>query len=270
MKVAVNSFLPARPLKPVVVQRGKEVLSLAEGHYRKADVILRSGFTGQPVIREAMRHLDRALELFPNAAEIWEARGYAFSLLGEEENSRLSSAQGSFIKGLKFREQESYPSAIFWLNSAINHDPEFVAAFQAKVEILEYLRIKGHDIAFDELYKCYDRILELIPENDDALFNKGVCLISENKFDDAAECFKKIEVNSFLYWRAQLNLGGMFFLQGDLDHAEEVFKRVLNASEADEEGRRYAELNLETIKISREEGPHVFTPDEIKIEHFLT
>lgn len=107
---------------------------------------------------EALRAIDRALDINPHNEVAWLNKGNAFTKLG-----RLVDALRCF-------------------NAAIKVNPAYEVAWNNKGNALARLG------KFDEALGCYERALELDVRYRSAWVNKGFVLTKLGRFDEAASC----------------------------------------------------------------------------------
>jgi tetratricopeptide (TPR) repeat protein len=107
---------------------------------------------------EALRAIDKALDINPRSEVAWVNKGNALTRLG-----RLIDALQCF-------------------NAAIKVDPRFEVAWNNKGNALARLG------KFEEALPCYERALEIDPGYRGAWVNKGFVLTKMGRFDEAASC----------------------------------------------------------------------------------
>lgn len=107
---------------------------------------------------EALRAIDKALDLNPRNEVAWLNKGNALTKMG-----RLIDALRSF-------------------NAALKVNPRYEVAWNNKGNTLARL---GH---FEEALACYDRALEIDPGYRGAWVNKGYVLTKLGRYDEATSC----------------------------------------------------------------------------------
>ncbi len=111
---------------------------------------------------EALRAIDKALDLNPRNEVAWLNKGNALTKMG-----RLIDALRCF-------------------NAAIKVNPRYEVAWNNKGNTLARL---GH---FDEALACYERALEIDPDYRGAWVNKGYVLTKLGRYDEATSCADRV------------------------------------------------------------------------------
>jgi tetratricopeptide (TPR) repeat protein len=110
---------------------------------------------------EALRCLEKALEIDPLAASFWNNKGSNLRILGRHEE------------------------AILCYDKALEIYPEYVNAWSGKGIVLD-----GLD-RHEEALVCYDTAVELDPKNEKAWHNKGVFLAGRGRHEEAIRCLNQ-------------------------------------------------------------------------------
>jgi len=145
----------------------------------------------------AINAYNKALELQPSLAEVWNNRGVILTKL-----QRYSEAINSYEKALKIR--SNYPDA--WNNRGVALG-----------------KLKSYKTAVES----YDRAVELKPDYGDAWNNRGFALTKLEKYDEAIQSYQKaaeLKPDFHLIWYNQARCYG---LQGKADLALESLKKAI-------------------------------------------
>ena len=149
---------------------------------------------------EAIRCLDKALELNPGHVNAWINKGTSLGSLGHHEE------------------------AIRCFNRALELDPRNADAWNNKGNSLDSL---GRP---EEAIRCYDQALELDPRQVNAWTNKGASLNSLGRYEEAIRCYDKaLELDSRQV-NAWINKGTSL---GSLGRPEEAIRCYDQALELD-------------------------------------
>ena len=128
---------------------------------------------------EAIRCFDKALELDPRNVGAWSNKGTSLDSLGSyEETIRKDSWDN-------LRSLGRYEEAIRCFDKALELDPHFTLAWYNKGTSLRNLG------RYEEAIRCYDQALELDPRYVAAWTNKGVSLRNLGRYEEAFRCFDK-------------------------------------------------------------------------------
>jgi len=111
---------------------------------------------------EALRAIDRALDLNPRNEVAWVNKGNAYTKMG-----RLVDALRCF-------------------NAAIKVNPRYEVAWNNKGNALARLG------RYEDALRCYERALEIDPSYRGAWVNKGYVLAKLGRFDEAASCADRV------------------------------------------------------------------------------
>jgi len=166
---------------------------------------------------EAMRCLDKAIELSPSCAD------------GRCDNASCDKAicsEAWYYKGLCFADIK-YP-----VPDDLDHG-EAIKCYDRALSInstyVEALSVRGWSLTelgmFDEALKSLDRALELDPCFDDAWDNKGYTLYRMGKNEDALECFYKAAECNPRWSDPQSNICAVLQDLGRKEEADEACAR---------------------------------------------
>ena len=145
---------------------------------------------------EAIASFDKALEIKPEFADVWNSKGDALRLLKKYEESIASydkaieadpkNADAWVNKGIALRKLERHDDAIVCYDKAIEIDPKHAGAWNMKGVTLATL---SRD---DDVFTCYDKATELDPKNTIFWHNKGRVLHRLKKYEEAIASFDKV------------------------------------------------------------------------------
>jgi tetratricopeptide (TPR) repeat protein len=162
--------------------------------------------------RDAINWYDRGLVLNLGNKELWMGKGVALYRLG-----RTAEAKRSLERALRF--DPEYTSALVWLG---------------KVAIAE----RRYEEALEQL----DRALALDPDDDGALFTKGVTLsLGFGRFDQALECYDRALGSAGKNVDVLTEKGVAHRALGQFAEGAAVFRRVLELAPGDGHARRNLE-----------------------------
>jgi tetratricopeptide (TPR) repeat protein len=168
---------------------------------------------------------NKAIELDPNNADAWNMKGWAQSNLGKyEEAIRCfdkaieldpNNADAWYNKGATLYTTKRYDKAIECCNKAIeiNNNSDAARANKVIYETKRYDDVIGDRILAntfvkkgislgilkqcEEAIRCFDKAIELDPDNGPAWTNKSWALNLLSRYDEAIECCNKaIEINN--------------------------------------------------------------------------
>ncbi len=95
-------------------------------------------------------------------------------------------------------------------------------------DVLHYMGMAAHEIGEDSVaVDLIGRALKIAPGYAEAHNNLGNVLFSQDKFDEAAACYRSAIVVEPDYAEAHCNLGGTYYRQGKMDDALACFEHVL-------------------------------------------
>jgi tetratricopeptide (TPR) repeat protein len=101
-------------------------------------------------------------------------------------DSKIKSAQNSYIIGKDFMQNQKYDLAIEALKIALKEDPKFVLAYDDIAVCYRQLN------DYDNAIKYYKKSLEIFPEGDYALMNIGVVYTLKKDYKTAIEYYEKL------------------------------------------------------------------------------
>jgi tetratricopeptide (TPR) repeat protein len=125
-------------------------------------------------------------------------------------------------RGFALIKLERFEEAVICYDRALELDPEDAVAWQRKGFALGRLR------RFSEAELCFDRALALDPSSITALHGKGWILVTQRRYDEAVDCYDRILAidpeRDFARWNRERVLEHKAFrkLAADVDEAEKV------------------------------------------------
>jgi tetratricopeptide (TPR) repeat protein len=142
---------------------------------------------------EAVRRIDLALLINPNAIAAHNSRGAALKELNRTDEALASYgnaialdptyADAYYNRGNVLRERQQFEDALADYDRAIALKPDHIDAFNNRGTALRALR------RFEEALASFDRAIALGPENADALHNRGNALNDLRRFEEALASF---------------------------------------------------------------------------------
>ena len=145
-----------------------------------------------------------------------------FALLMNINYVKAQTAEEWVEQGAKFFEKEQDEEALECFNRALEIDPENGDAWCFKGMTLYFLEKDSQAIT------CLEKAIKINPENGNAWYYKGWCLYMLEQDEEAIECFNKaISINSNDY-AAWFGKGKCFYMMGDYETALECFDKSLN------------------------------------------
>ena len=99
-----------------------------------------------------------------------------------------------------------YQEAVVCYDKVIELNPNDFSAFNNKGHCLANLK------KYEDAIQCFDKSIHLFPRFFDAFYNKGLCLFNLKLFDEAVQCYEKaIEISIGKSARAYRMLAKHFF-----------------------------------------------------------
>jgi tetratricopeptide (TPR) repeat protein len=145
---------------------------------------------------EAVACLEKALEINPDFADAWEAKGICFHYAGRYEDAVSCYDRAVWIckehssawlnRGYALARLERHDEAMHSYDEALKQDPDCVDCWIGKGHVHEaYGRL-------EEAIMHYDHALRLDPECVDALVDKADCLEELGRHDEAERCLDEV------------------------------------------------------------------------------
>jgi len=186
--------------------------------------------------RQAIKDLDRAIELGDKSAQVYGLRGLALYRLGDHQQ------------------------AIKDLDKAIELGPKFALSYVLRGDA--YGKLGDHQQAIKDLNKA----IELSPNFADAYFYRGVAYSRKNHYDEAIEDYNKaIEIKPNLA-SAYNNRGYVYINLENLQFAEKDFKKALELdASSDRRLGSYIGLAIVYFRQGKKEEAKNYYQEAIKI-----
>ncbi len=166
--------------------------------------------------------------------------------LARSTSELKESASNYFSIGYSFVEKSDYVKAIECFDKALELNPRNQEAWYNKGVCLGKLE------KYEDAATCFDKALELNPRNQEAWYNKGLILRKLEKHEDAATCFDKaLELNP-KYQEAWYNKG---LILGKLEKHEDAatcFDKALELNPRNQEAWYNKGLILGKLKKNEE------------------
>ncbi len=232
------------------------------GHYWLGRGLLASQQTDT-----AIRHLRRAVELFPDFGSAHYALALAYRDRGEPETARqameryrrnpnrwpasgdrlLQSIQGlrsgareHLAKGIELADANQIEAAIREHEEALKLQPDLV---QGHINLIRLYAQAGDS---DKAEEHYRRAVELSPGLTDSHYNYGVLLMGLDRREEALKAFRKVlEVNPDTS-AAHNNIGFLFERQGNLEKASSHYRSAIESDPS----YRLARFNLGRVLVA--------------------
>lgn len=99
----------------------------------------------------------------------------------------------------------------------------------------------------DDAKRVLAHVLEMNPNDKEAIFLQGMIAVAEKRYPDAIEAFRRILADEPNRERVRLELGRAFFLQGDYENAERNF-RFARAGDLPDDAKRNVDQYLAAIQ----------------------
>ncbi|MBF0358841.1 MAG: tetratricopeptide repeat protein [Magnetococcales bacterium] len=178
------------------------------------------------VVAQKVNRHDLAIEQFQRAIKIDSSRTLLGYNLGISlyELGRKEEAVKTLKKALERDPENSQISD--YLNRVLSLDLH--SELSSATEILQQGVSLHHSGRLDEAINCYQKILEIDPENTAALSNLGLALQTLGKFEEAVINLKKaISIDPGLA-EAHFNIGNLLKRQGSLDEAVASYQKAIS------------------------------------------
>lgn len=98
----------------------------------------------------------------------------------------------------------------------------------------------------DDAKRVVAHVLEINPNDREAIFLQGMIAVAEKRYSDAIEAFRRILADEPERERVRLELGRAFFLEGDYENAERNF-RFARAGDLPDDAKRNVDQYLAAI-----------------------
>jgi tetratricopeptide (TPR) repeat protein len=235
-----------------------EWTSRAIGKQPKAEFLSTLGFALSNLGRrdDALKVLDRAVQLKPDSAQLWSQLGNACSAMGHSEDALKCFAQafnldpgnaeaayrcGHFCCGMR-----RYEDALVYLDRAVALRPEHVPTLMIRGHALKQLKrldaaLTDHfraatldpgnvEIAnslgtilqelgrIEEALQVYERALQISPGNAHLINNRANALVWADRLDEAMAAYQEVLARDPAFADARWNLGALQILIGDFEN----------------------------------------------------
>ncbi len=177
----------------------------SHSHHKLADVLLHQGKLG-----EATTSYQQSIELKPD-------NYIAYNQLGN-----ILDRQGDFDKSIYFYRQ------------AINLKKDQWKSYWGLGTVMEKRArgalVKTWKPEIQEVINCYQRVVELQPQNFEANYKLGEILQGEGKLEHAIDFYSRAIKLKPQHFQAYQNLGETFEWQGNLDKALDCYRRAIEVN----------------------------------------
>ncbi|HKG23480.1 MAG TPA: tetratricopeptide repeat protein, partial [Blastocatellia bacterium] len=144
---------------------------------------------------DALRELDRALNINPENPSAWNNRGVTLGKLNRYEgalesydcalNINPENPSVWYNRGIALRKLNRYEEALESYDRALNINPENPSAWNNRGFVLDDLN------RYEEALESYDRALSIDPEDHSAWYNRGVTLGNISRYEEALESYDR-------------------------------------------------------------------------------
>ncbi len=180
---------------------------------------------------EALAHCQEAVRLDASSAELHDNLGNvlrvmdrldeAWGALRSRHPPRSRARAGHAHIGLIFRERGHLGEAVYWLDRAIEQDPNCVEFWEWLAELHDHRDDPAASIP------CWERVLALDPDRAGAHLSLGRALQDEGQLEDARARYLAADRLQPQSGAPLLNLGWLHELMGEMDQAESAFRTAL-------------------------------------------
>lgn len=187
---------------------------------------------------DALRAYDKAVELAPDAAGIWNDRGVCLGHLDRQDEElkcyqRATEIDPNYVLGwrnraLTLRRLNCYEEALSAADMALKLDPKHSYSWDLKGRVLCKLS------RLDEAIATFEKAIELSPDNAESYVSKGFALMDAERFDEALLCLNealRLNPQSAFVW---MNKAGIMMILGRysealgaLDKAERIDPKLI-------------------------------------------
>ncbi len=181
--------------------------------------------------RESQSAYDKAIELKPEYLEAWTGRGYALDKL-----QQFQGAIASFEKALQI--QPEYPQAWQGRGDALLNSQRYeeaIASYEQAVEFQPYLygawynRGQAHQNLkqYEQAVQSYQKALEIKSDNSEAWNNLGNVFLELNKNQEALEAYDKAVRFQPEFYQAQYSKGIALLKMRRHEEAVEAYEKAV-------------------------------------------
>ena len=189
---------------------------------------------------DALRCYDTALDTDPNSpwacigkAETLRELGRLDEALTWYDNTNIMALEkaapwGYYKKSVIHYMLGNPDKSLAYLDKVLELDPGYHGAwFNKGVVLSECFDMTRMPERAAEAIRCYDMELEVHPDNEDAVYNKGLILDLINKRSEALECFEKVTQMRPDHAVAHMNKGNILSSMNKYDDAMTCYDRAL-------------------------------------------
>lgn len=186
--------------------------------------------------REAIVHYDKAIELFPDKAVPYDARGSAYYLLSEYEKALSdynqaidadeSYATAYYNRGRLLLQSEKYDAALKDLQRAITLSPDEFA-YRANGNIGIIYHRQGE---FERAIEAFDAAIDANDANADTYYLRGSTYAAMGNYPAAITDYQSAIARYPGYVEAYLGLGYAHYKANQLNQAETALQKVIDIS----------------------------------------
>ena len=189
---------------------------------------------------DALRCYDEALAAYLDSPEACIGKAETLRELGRLEEAltwydrtnimalEKTAPWGYFKKSLIHYMLGNPDKSLAYLDKVLELDPGYRGAwFNKGVILAEYFEMTQIPERAAEAIRCYDMELEAYPDNEDAVYNKGLVLDLINKRSEALECFDKVIQMRPDRAAAHMNKGNILSSMNKYDDAMTCYDRAL-------------------------------------------
>lgn len=207
------------------------------------DVAYRLGITylAEGKYKEALPHLERAVQLRPNLSDPYVSIGECYLRWGmplkaleslEKANEMRPGDAGILLRlGMAHSAVGSREDAKQLFQQAVDIDPQ---VYESRLYLGSMLLAEGN---VPDAREQFEKARSIAPAKPYAIFNLGLTYAAESRWQEAAEYFGKVVASTPAYHPAHFQLGNALFEMGDVDGAVSAWQRTL-ALKPDHEGAR--------------------------------
>jgi tetratricopeptide (TPR) repeat protein len=179
---------------------------------------------------KALKCFNRAIEVDPNFAEAWRFKGIVLSWLQDQPGALKCLERATELKPVSVdawtnlaalhRTMHSYEEAHRCIDRCLELESDFPPAIDEKINILidqgelekalqvigdfeeNFPELTGFEarrgeilsslVRTDQALSCFERALELDPDDAFALYSKGAILFKEGQYEEALSCFEEV------------------------------------------------------------------------------
>jgi tetratricopeptide (TPR) repeat protein len=224
----------------------------------KAEFLSTLGFalTGLGRHDDALKVLDKAVQLAPQSAQLWSQLGNACSASGRSEDALTcfaqtfaldpSNADAAYRCGHLYQGMQRHEEALAWLDRAVALRPDHVSTLMMRALVLKALKRRDDALAdnfraarlepgnieiansqgaileelgrFEEALQAYERALQIAPGDVRMITNRASALVWLGRLDEAMAAYRQVLAIAPDFADAHWNLGTLQLLTGDFEN----------------------------------------------------